>query len=199
MGFKDGIMNPTGDQLDQFVWVGSEGPAWMRGGTYLVVRRIRISLEHWDSKSLGTQEAVIGRHKVSGAPLGESNESDPLNLTATDNDGNPFIPMGSHVRLSAPASNNGQMILRRGYAYNDGVDPFIERWPPWQQALMYDAGLLFAAYQRDPRKGFIPIFENLAENDSLGQFTTHTGSAIAAIPPAAPRPGTWVGQHLLEA
>jgi deferrochelatase/peroxidase EfeB len=91
------------------------------------------------------------------------------------------------------------MILRRGYAYNDGVDPFVERWPPWQQVLMYDAGLLFCAYQRDPRKGFIPIFKNLAENDALNQFTTQTGSVIAALPPAAPAPGSYVGQSLLEA
>jgi deferrochelatase/peroxidase EfeB len=196
MGFKDGTINPVGSQLDEFVWVGSEGPSWMRGGSYAVLRRIRISIEHWDSKSLSTQEQVIGRHKVSGAPLGETNEFDALDLNATDAQGNPLIPIDAHVRLSAPQLNKGQMILRRGYAYNDGVDDFVERWPPWQEALMYDAGLLFVAYQRDPRKGFIPIFQNLAENDSLGQFTTQTGSVIVAVPPAASGPGHFVGEGL---
>ena len=34
--------------VDKAVWVGSEGPGWMQGGSYLVVRRIRMALEHWD-------------------------------------------------------------------------------------------------------------------------------------------------------
>jgi deferrochelatase/peroxidase EfeB len=199
MGFKDGTINPaTAAQQARFVWAGPEAPAWMRGGTYLVARRIRISLEHWDSKTLDTQEQVIGRYKVSGAPLGQAGEFDPLDLGATGAGGNPVIPADAHVRLSAPQANSGQMILRRSYAYNDGTDPFTERWPPWQQALMYDAGLLFCAYQRDPRTGFIAIFAKLAENDALGQFTTHTGSVIAALPPAAPAPGSFIGQQLLE-
>jgi deferrochelatase/peroxidase EfeB len=199
MGFKDGTINPrTAAQQAAFLWVGAEGPAWMRGGTYLVARRIRISLEHWDSKSLDTQQQVIGRYKNSGAPLGQSDEFDPIDLDATDNGGNPLIPADSHVRLSSPQANRGQMLLRRGYAYNDGADGFIERWPPWQQALMYDAGLLFCAYQRDPRTGFIPIFGNLAENDALNQFTTQTGSVVAALPPTAPAPGSFVGQLLLK-
>ena len=66
------------------------------------------------------------------------------------------------------------------------------------QRMLYDAGLLFVAYQRDPRKGFIPIFQNLAENDALGQFTTQTGSAIAAVPRAASGPGRFVGEGLFE-
>jgi deferrochelatase/peroxidase EfeB len=196
MGFKDGTINPSGSELDRFVFVGAEGPAWMRGGSYLVARRIRISIEHWDTKSLSVQEQVIGRHKVSGAPIGKTGEFDALDLSATDSSGNPLIPIDSHVRLSAPQMNHGQMILRRGYAYNDGMSNFNERWPPWEQAMLYDAGLLFVAYQRDPRTGFIPIFQNLAENDALGQFTTQTGSVIAAIPPAASGPGHYVGEGL---
>ena len=116
----------------------------------------------------------------------------------TGPEGAPLIPVDSHVRLSAPSLNNGQMILRRGYAYNDGMSQFNERWPPWEQAMLYDAWLLFVAYQRDPRKGFIPIFQNLAENDALGQFTTQTGSAIVAVPRAAAGPGRFVGQGLFE-
>ncbi len=89
------------------------------------------------------------------------------------------------------------MILRRGFTpTTTGLSEFNERWPPWEQAMLYDAGLLFMAYQRDPRKGFIPIFQNLAENDALGQFTTQTGSVIVAVPPAASGPGHFVGEGL---
>ncbi|HEY5271856.1 MAG TPA: Dyp-type peroxidase [Acidimicrobiales bacterium] len=192
-GFKDGTINPAGAQLEEFVWAGAESPRWMRGGTYLVVRRIHIAIEDWDTRSVSEQEQVIGRHKVSGAPLGESAEFDALDLDATDSDGNPLIAVNAHVRLASPKENRGQMILRRGYSYNDGVSAAVGTNPP-----AYDAGLLFFSYQRDPRKGFIPIFQTLAQNDALSQFTVHTGSLIVAVPPAALGPGHYVGESLFS-
>jgi deferrochelatase/peroxidase EfeB len=192
-GFKDGTINPAGAQLEQFVWAGSESPGWMRRGTYLVVRRIHIAIEDWDSRSVGEQEQVIGRHKLSGAPLGESAEFDPLDLDVRDAAGSPLIAVNAHVRLASPQQNRGQMILRRGYAYNDGVTAPVGDAPP-----TYDAGLLFFSYQRDPRKGFIPIFQTLSQNDALSQFTVHTGSLIVAVPPAATGPGHYLGEPLFS-
>ena len=110
MGFKDGTSNPSitdSKAMEKIVWVGSEGPDWMRGGSYLVARRIRIALEHWDRTKVAFQEQTIGRHKYSGAPLGGKNEFAPLDLNATDKDGNPIIPQNAHVRLAAAASNDG--------------------------------------------------------------------------------------------
>ena len=75
MGFKDGTNNPSVNDpklMNQFIWVGDEGPDWMRGGSYMVVRRIRIALEHWDRMNLAFQEQTVGRHKYSGAPLGRN-------------------------------------------------------------------------------------------------------------------------------
>ena len=40
MGQLDGTVNPTGTRLDRAVWV-DRGPDWLRGGTTLVLRRIR--------------------------------------------------------------------------------------------------------------------------------------------------------------
>ncbi len=196
MGFKDGTQNPmrTAGGSD-LLWVGEEGPDWMRGGTYLVARRIRISLEHWDRTETDFQEQVIGRHKLSGAPLGAKNEFDSLDLDAADKDGNPIIPDDAHVRLGAAATNGSARILRRGYAYNNGVTFLAERWPPWRQGMLYDAGLLFMAYQRDPRTGFIRIYENMAKLDALNQFTTHVSSGLFACPGGV-REGEFVGQGL---
>jgi deferrochelatase/peroxidase EfeB len=204
MGFKDGTQNPGGgltpDMPGRFgdvVWAGAEAPVWMRGGSYLVARRIRISLEHWDRTEVDFQEQVIGRRKLSGAPLGKSGEFEPLGLDRLDGDGNPVIPQNAHVRLGAAASNGGAEMLRRGYAYNDGLSFTAERWPPWRQGMMYDAGLLFLAFQRDPRTGFVQVFEPMSKLDALNQFVTHTGSGLFACPPGI-APGQYVGQGLFE-
>jgi deferrochelatase/peroxidase EfeB len=200
MGFKDGTVNsnvhPPTDP-DTTLWAGSEGPSWMQGGSYVVYRRIRITLEHWDRLAPNLQEQVIGRQKVNGALLGGTDEFAALDLNGRDPHGDLVIPADAHVRLAAPASNNGAVIVRRGFSYNNGTTPFIERWPPWRQALEYDAGLLFLGYQKDPRTAFVPVFSKMAEADALNQFTTHTASAVFAIPPGASGPGDWIGRTLL--
>jgi deferrochelatase/peroxidase EfeB len=177
--------------------VGSEGPAWLRGGSYVVVRRIRIALEHWDLMNIQAQEETVGRHKYSGAPIGASGEFDAVDLDAVDKDGNLVIPSNAHVRLAVAASNGGARIMRRPYSYNDGVSFTAERWPPWRQGMEYDAGLLFIAYQSDPRTGFIKIFENMSKLDMLNQFATHTGGGLFACPPGM-REGEYIGQKLFE-
>ena len=63
--------------------------------------------------------------------------------------------------------------------------------------MVYDAGLFFLAYQRDPRTGFIKIFENMAKLDALNQFTTHIGSGLFACPGGV-REGEFIGQRLFE-
>jgi deferrochelatase/peroxidase EfeB len=201
MGFKDGTMNvPAHDEgaMQRFVWVGDEGPAWMRGGSYAVVRPIRIALEHWDRMKLGFQEQTVGRHKQSGAPIGKKSEFDPLDLEATGPDGNPLIAENSHAALASPQNNDGAQILRRAYSYDNGVAMVAERWPPWHQAMTLDAGLLFICYQKDPRDGFTKMFEKMSRFDMLNQFTTHLGSGLFACPPGV-RPGEYVGQRLFEA
>jgi len=198
MGFRDGTNNPSirdADAMGKIVWVGNEGPEWMRGGSYVVVRRIRIALEHWDRMKLAFQEQTVGRRKYSGAPLGKESELDPLDLDATDKDGNPVIAENAHVRLAAAASNEGAQILRRPYSYNDGVNFTAERWPPWRQGMEYDAGLLFICYQSDPRSGFIKIFEKMAKFDMMNQFATHTGGGLFACPGGV-APGEFIAQRL---
>ena len=195
MGFKDGTRNAK--RMDA-VWVDDEGPAWMRGGSYLVVRKIRMALEHWDNTDIEYQEEVMGRHKRSGAPISKQHERDEPDFAAEDSDGNPVIAETSHLRLAAPETHGGTQILRRGYSYNDGANFTAERWPPWRQGVEYDAGLLFIGYQRDPRTGFIRIFENMAKIDALNQFTTHVGSGLFACPGGVGE-GEFLAQRLFDA
>jgi deferrochelatase/peroxidase EfeB len=205
MGFKDGTMNPAPTDagvMEACVWSGEESGAWMNGGTYAVVRPIRIALEHWDRMTLGFQEQTVGRRKVNGAPLsaqnsGPDSEFTPLDLDAADKDGNPIIPENAHARLAAPGSNDGAQILRRGYSYDNGVSYVAERWPPWRQGMELDAGLLFVCYQRDPRTGFIKIFDKMSKFDMMNQFVTHVGGGLFACP-AGVREGGYLAQALLE-
>jgi deferrochelatase/peroxidase EfeB len=198
MGFRDGTRNltPGTEAFDQGVWAGDEGPAWMRGGSYLVARRIRIALEHWDRTDVDFQEQTIGRAKASGAPLGARAEHDTPDFNLADKDGNPLIGERAHLRLGAPETNSGAAMLRRGYGYNDGLAFTAERWPPWRQGMLLDAGLFFLAYQRDPRTAFTKVFARMAKLDMLNQYTTHTGSAVFACPPGV-QVGRYIGETLL--
>jgi deferrochelatase/peroxidase EfeB len=121
-----------------------------------------------------------------------------LGLDREDKDGNPVITETAHVRMGAALTNDGAQIFRRAYSYNDGVSFTAERWPPWHQGMLYDAGLFFLCYQRDPRTGFSRIFENMAKLDALNQFTTHTGSGLFACPSGVTE-GAYIGQPLFEA
>ena len=73
--FRDGTANPdvTDEALmRQLIWVGNDlgEPSWATDGTYVVVRAIRQHVEFWDRVGMLEQEQMIGRDRVSGAPLG---------------------------------------------------------------------------------------------------------------------------------
>ena len=188
MGMKDGTANiraEDSEDMERFVWVGDEGPAWLRGGSYLVTRRIRMLLEVWDRAPLRDQERTIGRHKYSGAPLGGRDEFEPLPLD-TERNGHPVIPVDAHVRLASARENGGARILRRGYSFTDGVDESLGE---------LEAGLFFISFQRNPEQ-FVAIQRRLGSMDALNEYIKHVGSALFAVPPGA-SPGGYVGEGLL--
>jgi deferrochelatase/peroxidase EfeB len=143
-----------------------------------------MMLEIWDRSTLGDQEQTIGRDKGEGAPLGSKLEHDTVDLEATK-DGELVIPDDAHIRLAAPAENRGVRLLRRGYSFTDGIDPVTNQ---------LDAGLFFIAYQRDPRKGFIPVQASL-RTDALNEYIRHNGTAMFACPPGVDA-GGYVGETL---
>jgi deferrochelatase/peroxidase EfeB len=205
LGFKDGTMDsnlhPPGD-LQATLWAGPDGPAWMHGGTYLVFRRIRVNVESWDRLAQSEQEEIIGRRKVDGAPLGQEGEFSPLALGRLSDNGNWWIPPASHVRVASPEVNDGAVLVRRSFSYVNGVTPFVNALASERsasalaQAPEFDAGSLFLAFQKDPRTAFIPVYGKLALIDALRRFTSHTASAVFAIPPGASEPGDWLGRRL---
>lgn len=185
MGQVDGTANPTPGSTDFDSAVWSTGPpAWMTGGTGLVVRRIRMDLDPWNAMSREQKEQVMGRRLADGSPLTGSAEHDKPDLSATDSRGLPVIPPFAHIRIAA-ASSPGERMLRRGYNY-DGLLPGGEP----------DVGLVFVAAVADPTTQFVPVQRRLDESDALNRWTTAVGSAVFAVPPGFRR-GGYLAEGLL--
>ncbi|NBE81581.1 iron uptake transporter deferrochelatase/peroxidase subunit [Micromonospora rubida] len=189
-GFKDGTANLKAEDaglLREQLWAQpGDGPDWMTGGSYLVTRKIRMLVETWDRSSLVEQEQIVGRTKGSGAPLGRGDEFDEPDLAAKGDDGQPLIAETAHVRLAHPSQHDGARLLRRGYNFVDGSDGLGR----------LDAGLFFIAYQRDPRKQFVPIQTRLARNDAMNEYLRHVSSGIFACPPGVRDGGDHWGRSL---
>ncbi|MFJ9693725.1 iron uptake transporter deferrochelatase/peroxidase subunit [Kitasatospora sp. NPDC101183] len=194
MGQIDGTNNPKpsedGFAAKVFCSPGGDQPAWMAGGSYLVFRRIRMLLDHWEALPVDRQERVVGRRKSDGAPLGApagAGEHTPVDLAARGQDDALAVPADAHIRVAAPSANGGAAMLRRGFSYHDGLS--ADGSP--------DAGLLFLAFQADPRRGFTPVQRKLARGDGLSRFLRHEASGLYAVLPGVPA-GGFLGQQLTD-
>ncbi len=194
MGFKDGTANlETTDAalMDRQVWVdpGRDGePAWSAGGSYQVIRIIRMLVERWDRTPLGEQQFILGRDKAEGAPLGLKAEH-AIPDYAADPEGK-SIGLEAHIRLANPrtADTRSSLILRRGYNYSRGLT----------RSGQMDMGLLFVCYQADLEAGFAAIQQRL-NGERLEEYVRPVGGGYFFALPGAARPDSWLGQPLLEA
>ena len=174
-GFKDGTANVTKEKdFDKVIWTDSDD--WMKGGTYMAVRRIQMFLETWDRTNLQEQENTFGRYKESGAPFGKKDEFDEVDLA--------LLPVDSHVRL---AKEVNKPIYRRSYSYSDGIV---------DKTGQFDTGLLFLAFQKNP-DSFVKVQTNLGAQDKMNEYVTHIGSGLFACF-AGVKKGEYLGQKLFE-
>lgn len=190
LGFKDGTANLDSRDprlMDEFVWVQPEDdqPDWATGGTYQAVRVIRMFVEFWDRTPLAEQEAIIGRRKSSGAPLGMREESD-LPVYSDDPDGE-RTPLDAHIRLANPRTPESaeNLIFRRGFSYTRGFD----------EAGRLDMGLAFVSYQRSLNKGFLAV-QNRLSGEPLEEYILPEGGGFFYALPGAPDEGRFLGDGL---
>ncbi len=181
-GQVDGSRNPAGEALDEVVW---SDDGWLAGGTQLVIRRIEMDLDDWDTATRDRQERSLGRDLAAGAPLTGGEEHDDVDLAATA-DGAPAIALDAHARRAHPSENRGRQMLRRSvnYVHTDDVGTTTH-------------GLLFLAFQASIAEQFVPVQQRLDQLDALNEWTHAIGSAVFVIPPGF-EAGGWIGQTLLD-
>ncbi|GAA2965681.1 Dyp-type peroxidase [Actinokineospora diospyrosa] len=163
-GFKEGTANPADPDPHIRIHPEDPEPPWTVGGSYQVVRLIRLAMPIWNADSVPAQERVFGRHKATGAPLGQQGEHDLPNYPADPHGST--IPFDSHIRRANQAATP---ILRRGYTYRLTPD---------------NEGHVFICYQRDLVKGFATIQSRLA-GEALERYTLPFGGGYFFLLPAS--------------
>lgn len=171
-------------------------PDWTKNGSYCVVRASTVDTARWDRETLGAQEQVIGRFKVSGASLDLID--DPAKLDEppafATNPADTRVALHAHVRKTNPrtAEDLPRRIFRRGYPLIDATTNSLRR------------GLVFVCFSRSISTQFEFITRAWTINpdfptpgagpDPLRSYEQVIAGGYFFIPPVrtATKPWSWI-------
>jgi Dyp-type peroxidase family len=168
-------------------------PAWTKNGTYMVVRASLVDTATWDGRTLGDQEHIVGRFKVSGSALDAADDPEvPPTMPnyAVDPDG-AITPLSAHIRKANPrgSGDDDRRIFRRGYS-------LIQSTTTGQQR-----GLLFICFGRTLSSQFEFITRAWTVNpdfprpgagvDALRQFEHVLCGGYFFVPPLEHKSDPW--------
>ncbi|MFC9680449.1 Dyp-type peroxidase [Streptomyces sp. NPDC056948] len=165
--FTEGHGNPATEAAvtDRAIIKAGQGePSWAVGGSYQVIRIIRLATDFWDRDTIPEQERIIGRRRngrwLDGTPNTERA------VFATDPHGK-ITPLDAHVRRASPNPRAPAPLVRRSYNYDRGPD---------------DQGLIFSCFQSDLEKGFEAVQHRL-QGEAMAKYTLTTGGGYFFVPP----------------
>ncbi|MFI9833767.1 Dyp-type peroxidase [Streptomyces sp. NPDC051913] len=165
--FTEGYGNPDtrAETIERSTIQDGHGePAWAVGGSYQVIRIIRLATSFWDRDTGHEQERVIGRHRDGRWLDGTPDTERPV--FAADPHGR-NTPLDAHVRRAAPDRRSPPMMVRRGYNYHRGPE---------------DQGLIFSCFQRDLAEGFEAVQMRL-EGEAMAKYVLTIGGGYFFVPP----------------
>ncbi|MFI6567075.1 Dyp-type peroxidase [Streptomyces sp. NPDC050534] len=165
--FTEGYGNPgtpAGVIERAVVRADQDEPAWTVGGSYQVIRIIRLATGFWDRETPHDQERIIGRRRdgrwLDGTP------ADERAVFASDPQGK-ITPLDAHVRRATPDRRHPPPLVRRGYNYHRSTD---------------DQGLIFSCFQRDLAQGFEAVQKRL-QDEAMAKYILTVGGGYFFVPP----------------
>jgi dye decolorizing peroxidase len=126
---------------------------------------MELDLPRFATLSVADQEAVFGRHRVTGVPLSGGTIASGPDLGAKTPDGRYLVPADAHVRRANANAVGVGLMLRRSYSTGEPAP-----------------GLLFISFQNDIRT-FTNTLTRMDNSDALVKFTTTTASGTFLILP----------------
>ena len=164
-------------QMDSLVWVQPDAagePAWTAGGSYQVVRLIRMLVEFWDRVTITEQENMIGRRRDTGAPL----------------DGKPSIDATPRLRAGPDRRRHP---AHRAHPAGQPADPADRRQPhPAPRATTttgastrsatWTSGPIFTCYQQDIKRQFEAVQKRLIDEPLVDYISPFGGGYFFALP-----------------
>lgn len=195
LGFRDGSANPDSADpvaMERVVWVGADTgePAWAAGGSYQAVRIIRTLVERWDRTPLGEQQRILGRTKMTGAPLDQPQGTEAMVPDFAADANGTHTPRDAHIRLANPRTPESQanLMLRRPFNYVNGV----------LKNGQLDQGLLFIAWQADLEAAFITVQRRL-DGEPLEEYIKPVGGGYFFALPGFADGEDYLGRTLIAA